>query len=321
MKRRFVLFFFLFFCIENYINGDEKMEARSLRISRLDFRGKVSFGVLNGKAMENVYSAYDRRRKISELIWDLRDVPIVSLHLESFIRENFSLHIDYKTNLGGGSGHMTDRDYLWYEDPSYWTHFSQSVVDIRDLVQCDMNGSYSFYSMWDETVKCRFFAGFKYIYWKWEDHIQYLIYSSDPDSGSLRDIFSSLDGLRGINYEQTYQMPYFGLALDFHLGKALFNVYASYSCWVRAKDRDFHILRELTFEEAAENGKYYSCGATCSYPFKESYFLEVGIHYEKVAEMRSDTSISDGYTKLVIPNSAGLGYHSSLANISFVKRF
>ncbi|MFT4553384.1 MAG: outer membrane protease [Chlamydiales bacterium] len=281
----------------------------------------LDVSLLNGEARETVYDTDQDRRKISELFWDLKEIPMVGVHLRSDIFDDFRIDLNAKTNVAQGSGIMTDWDWLHPTDPSFWTNFSQSSVEVKDAQTFDLNASYAFFKFDEGRGRVRAIGGFKYLFWKWEDHIDYLVYSSNAGGGAVRDIFIPKNGERGIDYQQHFSIPYFGVGAEFPYKSFIFDLHILYSPFVVARDRDYHILRDLLFEEKANNGQYYSFGGEAKWNVFKDWFLGLNIQYERVKEMRADTFIIvDPYPHLIIPNSAGIAYDSYQVGISISKK-
>lgn len=277
--------------------------------------------ILNGEAREVVYDTDQDRRKISELFWDLKEVPMIGVHLRSDIFDDFRVDLNAKTNVAEGSGIMTDWDWLHPTDPSFWTHFSQSSVEVKKAVNLDINASYAFYKFDEGRGRIRAIGGFKYLFWKWEDHVDFLVYSSNPGGGAVRDLFVPKNGERAIDYQQHYSIPYFGIGAEYPYKKFVFDLRILYSPFVVARDRDYHILRDLLFEEKANNGQYYSLGGEVKWNVFEDWYIGLNAQYEKVKEMRADLFVVvDSYPYLITPNGAGIAYESYQAGLSISKK-
>jgi outer membrane protease len=100
--------------------------------SRPDFSIGVSIDQVNGIAYENVYNG---NKKISELIWEIQDVHMATLHFEAPIYEKLKLRASYGTALDKGDPKATMVDSDWIGGAGYddgntnynnWTHRSWS---------------------------------------------------------------------------------------------------------------------------------------------------------------------------------------------------
>ncbi len=287
--------------------------------SNLKFEGNLSTGVLNGTVWERVYSPETDGRKLSELRWELKDIPILKGYFQATYKEKLSIMIEGWTAIKKGDGIMTDRDWLRTSDANYWTHFSESDIDVKKGVMLDFNLAYNFYTLKNylPNTKLTALIGYRYISWSFEDHLKYLIYSSNPNGGGLRDSFNLGNGRRAIDYTQWYTIPYLGINLELPFPSWELTTTLKYSPCTTGKDEDYHILRNLRFEEKGTGGTYFSAAIQANLPLYNNWSATIGLDYEKVKEMRADTTFSGLY----FPDGASVAYDSHLITVGIKKTF
>jgi plasminogen activator len=296
-------------------------ETNLLNYPNLRLEAGISMSILNGESRETVYDTDQDRRKISELFWDLKEVPLLGFHLRSEIFDDFRVDCNAQFNVEEGNGIMTDWDWMHPTSPEIWTSFSQHSVDVTKARIYDVNMSYSFYKFKEGRGKVRAIMGYKTLFWEWEDHVEFLVYSSNAGGGGLRDIFTPGSGERGIDYQQHFSIPYLGIGTEFPYDPFYFDLQLIYSHMVFAKDRDYHILRDLLFEEKSNNGEYYSLIAEVKWNFTKDWFLGLKANYERVKEIRTDIIITvDPFPHLIIPNAAGIAYDSYQVGLTLSKK-
>ncbi len=282
----------------------------------LSFKGSI-MGV-SGQSDEYVYAGEDwpanRGYKVSELNWEIDSLVMVggtaSLQLGELIRFNAGAWI----GVTEGDGEMQDYDWL---DPnrSDWTHYSESDVDIETALSFDINASFR---VWDLGL-CQIHGvlGNKHDFWEWSDHGGGYIYSSDPYSADgFRDTTGTFGGQNGIDYEQNFNITYAGVKLTASNDKITASAYAQYSPFVRADDKDHHIMRNLYFTEEFEGGDYYAAGGEISINITDIIFFSGSIDYQLIPEFTGDLTVKEGVNGVKSTNEDGAGIGNELLAIS-----
>ena len=242
----------------------------------------ISIDRVNGKADEIVY---DGAKKLSHLEWDIKNLKMLSLGLNSQFFEGFGARIKLSTAINNGDGKMFNYDWIGknYDgniDHNNWTHRSISNVKIQKAQQFDIAGSYNLYK--DEL---KFNLGYKYDRFKWRDYGGSYIYSTTNKDGTesiaFRDRVGNFNFQRGITYEQNFETPYIGLEYQKELfdKKIYANIFGNYSNLVYAHDTDIHHQRNLKFDAHFKNGKYYNWGTNIFGEIKKNIYLGLGYEY------------------------------------------
>ena len=253
----------------------------------------ISLDKVSGKADEIVY---DGAKKLSHLEWDIKNLKMLSLGLNSQFSNGFGARVKFSNAINQGDGKMVDYDwdgdgYDGNLNHDNWTHRSISNVKIKKAQQFDIAGTYSFYK--DEL---KFNFGYKHDHFKWSayggSYIYPTINQSTGEMISFRtDIGTFSDDEVGITYEQTFQTPYIGLEYqkDLFDKKIYANIFGNYSNLVSAEDEDIHHLRNIKFNEYFKNGKYYNLGANIFGKVKENIYLGLGYEFVYYPENRGYT--------------------------------
>ncbi|SCA62417.1 Uncharacterized protein SCG7109_AA_00270 [Chlamydiales bacterium SCGC AG-110-M15] len=286
-----------------------------------DFSASLETSLLRGKSKELVYLQSDGR-KLSELAWDLTDVPMLGLKLQADVNEDWIVTLGGWRNIGPGSGIMVDTDWRLPSDPNFWTDQSIHNVDLVKGEILDFSLAYRLLALRDYPFAFRLKAGLRYISWKWEDFLISTIGSSSPSGGGLRDISLPGSGERGIDYSQWFTVPYLGAEFESTLFQTQVIARGSASSWVFARDRDFHRNRQTLFEESATGGRYYSLGIELKRMLFELVELSLAYDFEQVREVRADTLV----TSLILPpkkfeDGAGISYRSQRLTLGIIYNF
>ncbi len=268
---------------------------------------QLSLGWLNGRAHETVYDypGGGGRNKCSELTWDLENVALLGGEAAVRILDRLRLNAGFWGALNRGHGRMDDYDWLLDEQGSPWTDWSLSDVDVTRAYIFDLNAAVEFLRV--APLGLRVMLGYKENRWAWEDRAIRYVYSSNPSKpGGFRDQAGELDGVNAINYEQTLRIPYAGLGAALNIRRLDFDVYCNYSPLVQAKDQDYHVLRDVWFEETFRNGNYFGAGARASYTFPRRVFLSLRFDYQLIPEIIGDTEIWGAEGRASSSDDAGL---------------
>ncbi|OGV83764.1 MAG: hypothetical protein A2340_01805 [Lentisphaerae bacterium RIFOXYB12_FULL_60_10] len=290
-----------------------------------------SVGILEGEARE-IVNIPEIDHKLSELIWDLSGLTLGGAVLSANIHDTFRVNVGLWTALTEGSGGMEDYDWFMYDQPGTWTHQSRHDVKVVDSLLFDANVSVQLWA--NDAVAIRGVLGLKYDFWKWEDSVIDYTYSSlgnpwgQPESGysyeqidptAIRDLQFDGDGGRTIDYEQTFIIPYIGLAGEGMLGPVRLNAYLNLSAWGTAEDRDYHILRETRFKETFEGVGYLAFGISGMYALSETAFAMIAWEYQDIPETTGDMEIEGAEGKNV--DGAGIANQTSMLSASLGLRF
>lgn len=249
----------------------------------------ISLDKVNGKADEIVYEG---GKKLSHLEWDIKNLKMLSLGLDSQFFNGFGARVKFSNAINQGNGKMVDYDWVGdgYDgnlNHDNWTHRSISNVKIKRAQQFDIAGTYSLYK--DEL---KFNFGYKYDHFKWSDYGGSYIYSDTDEETdemiSFRTYTGTFNNEVGITYEQTFKTPYIGLEYQKELfdKKVYANIFGNYSNLVSAEDEDIHHLRNIKFNEYFKNGKYYNLGTNIFGKIKENIYLGLGYEFVYYPENR-----------------------------------
>ncbi len=282
----------------------------------LSFTPQAGLGVANGEARELVYEfdLFGRRGKLSELIWDIENVVMAGGVLSARVTPELALHAGFWAAATKGEGQMEDYDWLYGPDAD-WTDWSLSDVDVEEAYTFDLNGTYRL--LQEKAFALHAMAGYKRMHWAWKDYGIRYIYTEE----TFRDSVGENDGTTGITYEQTFDIPYVGVAASLDMKPVALSAYAAYSPLVRGEDHDEHLFRGLTFDEEFENGEYLALGASLTWAFAGNWAAVASIEWSMIPEQEADTTISDGAVTETTENTAGIEHQMSLLSLALSYTF
>ncbi|MBL7076166.1 MAG: omptin family outer membrane protease [Kiritimatiellae bacterium] len=270
----------------------------------LSFKGSI-LGV-GGEAREFVYAGSAQGDvpadyKVSELIWDITALAMAGGTVSAQLGEDLRVNAGMWTGLNEGSGGMEDYDWL---DPSIsdWTHFSDSDVDIESAYSFDINASLDLFELGPFMVSG--ILGYKHDFWEWSDYGGTYIYSTS----GFRDDRGSFGGENGIDYEQTFDIPYFGIQLATEGSSVRASGYFLYSPLVVAEDKDHHILRNLYFREEFDGGDYIAAGVDVTIDLSDTFFISGSVDVQIIPEFTGDLYQREGKDgeEGMVPDGAGI---------------
>jgi outer membrane protease len=276
------------------------------------FGVRGDFSMVYGDSREVVYSGSE---KLSELFWDINSVPMAGLVFSLDTPHRLSANAGFWTAVGEGQGAMDDYDWLVYSGDENWSDWSHSPVEVKDAIRWDLNLTYALVQKTDFNLNAQ--LGYRHMFWKWADQGGYFIYSSE---NGFRDMAGAFEDITGIEYEQTFDIPYLGVSTGWRGRKATLAAYALFSPFVSANDEDYHFYSDTRFTESFNNGDFWALGLTGRYQLNSRLYLLVGIEYQEIAEMRGSMSI-DGVS---IPSSvadAGISHQSTTGTLALGYEF
>jgi outer membrane protease len=268
-----------------------------------------SAGYLDGTAHEYVYEYLPtgEKRKLSELIWDLKDVWMIGGVMSLDCAEWMRLNAGFWMGVTQGDGEMLDYDWL-YQDIDEWTDYSRSLVDVESANIFDINATFRICE-W-QGLSPHVVLGYKQDSWEWSDSGQEYIYTIE----TFRDTTGDFGGENMIDYEQWFSIPYFGATLRGEWGPVVLEGYYLYSPIGQAEDKDHHIARQLIFEEDFEDVEYTAYGISGTFSFTDRFFAMVSYSYQEMPETTGDMTVVDEITGLTYAEDdiAGISHEASL---------
>ncbi len=267
-----------------------------------------------GKAKELVYAG---PFKISELTWDIQDLAYVGLTLRVALGARWALEASHWEAVTAGSGGMTNYDFLIPGFPE-WTDFSDGPVDMNRAYMSDIR---MIWAAWEQKqTQFQLQGGYRQSHWDWSQYGGDFVYSVN----GFRDFVGSFPSREnGINYEQTFHIPYFGVGVQANRRMLEFSGYLQYSPFAWADAFDEHVLRELFFEDTFRGIDYFGAGASVIYPLGERWYLSGAWDWHNIPEARGNTVIIDavdGSTES-FRNAAGIANRAWSLGLSAGMRF
>lgn len=289
---------------------------------------RVSAGVLDGDAGEYVYDAYGLASgipgyKVSQLNWQSEGVQMVGIGATVRVSDRLRLNLDHWTNRSDDGATMDDYDWLYIGlDWSHWSHHDNTTL--LDTSINDVNAEYTLYQFKGGEMNISGMLGYRQERMKWESVGGFGVYSVF----AYRDALVQFPYIPGITYEQRYDTPYIGFALNAS-GKAgdmpiVTRIGMRYSRWVSAEDLDIHHLRSLQFEESGDNGEWKSVDLNLDFYLTNNWSLNLMYSHQAYDEIKTPTVVTDLNTAAVTVypgEAAGLDYSSSLVSVGMTYTF
>lgn len=265
----------------------ETANARSFRYKKNYSTVYIQTGQSEVKANELVYgqpATYPVDYKLSHLIWDVKNISTVVAGLNVDVGNEYTLNLEGKFNVDEGKGTMDDYD--WQDignDWSDWSHHDDT--DVTGINGLDVSLDYNLVGKRDN--KLSLLIGYSDELWAWESRGGSYIYSS---SGILRDNIGTFTaGQPVITYEQRFKMPYLGLKYSKEFNDWKFDFRYDYSNQVKVTARDYHILRNLIFEDDFNKGVMNAYKLAVGYRLSKKFGLNVTYNYREYDEVRGNT--------------------------------
>ncbi|NQU39807.1 MAG: omptin family outer membrane protease [Lentisphaerae bacterium] len=291
--------------------GAELTVAHANGIS-LSLKGSL-LGV-GGEAREFVYAGpgsggLPADYKVSELIWEIKSLAMAGGTASLQVGQALRFNIGAWFGLNAGDGGMEDYDWL---EPSIddWTHFSESEVDIEAAYSIDLNASLALFELGPFQISG--IAGYKHDFWEWSDFGGTYIYS---DSGFRSDV-GSFGGANGIDYEQTFDIPYIGAQVATTGSELRASAYLLYSPFVTAEDKDHHIFRDLYFREEFEDGDFIAVGGDVSLDLTEALFVSCSVDVQVIPEFTGNLYSKEGINGAESMSKDGAGIQNIVSAFS-----
>ncbi|MGV6394729.1 omptin family outer membrane protease [Pseudomonas caspiana] len=293
------------------VTNEQRLKVGSVDLS-------LGLGLLNGRSQEKVY---DDGEKLSQLTWDIKQVPTLHLGLAFHPLDWLSYDLRGWTRISGGNSHMKDYDWLSDEDVG-WTHYSDHPkTRLKNAWQVEFAATARALKREDLSVGVT--AGYQRSRFDWDSKGGSYTYSSE---NGLRDREGSFpDGLKVISYQQTYDTPYLGLVGLYNLHNWTLESRFKYSNWVRSRDFDNHHLRATTFSSDNGNtGRMQSLALGLTYNVNRQLSVKAGIDHQVYTSTKGNTLIKDaflGWSGVTEPKSSAQTNRTTMTTLAVAYQF
>ncbi|MFJ3521243.1 omptin family outer membrane protease [Pseudomonas sp. NPDC090203] len=248
----------------------------------------LGLGMLNGQAQEKVYDT-DDGKKISQLNWDLKQIPTLHLGLTYDPLDWLSLEARGWTQITKGDGHMKDYDWLGDEGES-WTDYSDHPnTRVQKAWQAEVAATA--WALKRDDLAVGVMLGYQRTQLGWQARGGRYVYSEDDFRDSTGEFPR---GEKGVSYQQTYDTPYIGLVGIYNYRAWTLEGRFKYSQWVKARSFDTHHMRSLTVAGNNGNtGQMQSLALGASYQVSPQLAVKAGVDYQVHAEAKGSTRYTD----------------------------
>lgn len=232
--------------------------------------------------------------KLSQLIWDSRNIATLVAGVSTRIGKDSILNIEGIFGVGKGSGVMDDYD--WVDIGNDWSHWSHHEdTSITDLSSLDLSVEYNLSGNNKKKNKNKWslLFGFRDETWAWESRGGSYIYS---EFGFRDDIGSFTPGQAVISYEQNFKMPYLGFKFETVSSKWKFDIQYNYSNLVSVSTVDHHILRDLIIKDDFAKGVMTAYKVGLGYNITKNFDIVLRYDAYNYEEVRGNTTYIDSNT-------------------------
>lgn len=282
-------------------------------------------GCVNSKAQELVFAPKKNRdplKTISRLDWKMNNVWVLggSAQLNCLSNQlHFSIEGWSKCRKRPKST-MIDRDYLG--SSSHFTCISSHPdTRLKSAYEFDLGIAWNFYRSCLRSYQIEFdvLAGYQSIEKKWESyggeffyHVGYKIYHGYINPR-----------IKGISYEQRFQVPYFGCGLRFFLNDSYrMRVSLKYTPHASIKICDKHYLRSLIVKDSFNHCHYLIFGAECVRTVWRDLDCQLKYSYEHLNAQAADSFYFIRKKKPIKQKkAAGLKHFQQLISIGLTAKF
>ena len=294
--------------------------------NRISYSVRCSLGLFEGRSREQNYGGSAlgleyQDHKLSELKWDISEVVMAGI-VFSCAMGRFGFNGGAWNALNHGDGEMQDYDWLLVDYE--WTNYSRHDVDVTEAYIYDLNITYLL--LQKPLYEMRAIFGFKKEFWHWTDKMYEFVYPLYYAND--RGFRGNMGGLHTIDYEQSFEIPYFGLmasgiedsltdvTFDGKTDTIEWSAYALYSTRVTAKATDHHVERGLQSEYDFEDGRSLLLGGSGTYRFTPSVFATISLTYQRISRIRGDRKLMDENGTRFIIDGGGISQHVIMASFA-----
>ena len=266
-----------------------------------------ALGLLNGSSTELVYRD---GKKLSQLDWEIENVPIIKLGATRDINEQLTFKGGLWSVMNDdGDAHMEDRDWLTPNQSSPSDISIHPDTKLRNAYEIDLNATY--WLAINSNYRMGALVGYQYNQFKWDGIGGTYRYNNGANVGAFSNIVV-------IDYKQEFQVFYLGFAGEYNIDRSEFFAQVKWSPLVDAKGVDNHRLRNLTFyEQSNGDSDFVSLTLNYGYNFTPRAKLYAEYVYTVYEEAKADTKLVNNTTGQVSysPNSAGLDNENSTVSV------
>jgi len=247
-------------------------------------------GLANGTAHELVYFG---NHKLSELIWDIKNVFMVEGNVSALLVPSWGLRLNASVSSMVNKQDSTMDDYDWFIIGADWTHWSHhGNTTLERALTFDVNLSKSLYSDKSGAFQLNGELGFKRDNWRWSASGGSFIYSV----AGFRDTTGVFANIPVISYEQTINTPYIGASASYREENFSLFFAVSGSPFVYAEAVDHHYLRNLVFTDTFSSGRMVNVDLSYAYHMTKALSFGIAYAYQNYDMNRGDTVVVNQVT-------------------------
>lgn len=293
------------------VTNEQRLKVGSVDLS-------MGLGLLNGRSQEKVYGG---GKKISQLTWDIKQVPTLHLGLAFHPLDWLSYDLRGWTRVSGGNSHMKDYDWSSDEDVGWTDYSDHPKTRLKNAWQVEFSGTA--WALKREDLALGVMAGYQRSRFDWDARGGSYVYSS-PDG--FRDQQGNFpDGEKGITYQQTYDTPYLGLVGLYNLKNWTLESRFKYSQWVKAKGFDTHHERDTTFSDNNGNtGRMQSLALGLTYNVNPQLSVKAGIDHQVYTSTKGRTRVNDRFNGVNFrtePKSSAQSNRTTMTTLAVAYQF
>ncbi len=297
------------------VSTQESTEMTTERAG-VSFSARAGVGYLTGQAHEYVYWQDQGGHTASELVWDIDSMVMIGIGGTVKPLEWMSINGDVWFNIGDGDGNMVDYD--WMVPGMDWTDRStHDDTDVSTGFMFDMSLELTAFKT--SSVSFNGILGFRRDVFEWKAMGGSYIYSSN----GFRDTVGNFpDGELGITYEQTFDVPYFGVGMVGDFDQFHFKAKFIASMFVSGEAIDHHHMRDLVTTDDFSGENMWAIDIAASYDITPSLGVEAAYFYESYDTMTGDSTWDFGPGNVsVLSDGAGADLEVSMFSLNLIYTF
>ena len=298
------------------VDTQESTEVTTERAG-VSFSARANMGYLTGQAHEYVYWQQQGGHTASELIWDIDSMTMIGIGGTIKPLEWMSINGDVWFNITDGDGNMVDYD--WMAPGMDWTDRStHEDTDVSNGFMFDMNMEMTAFKA--GSISFSGILGYRRDSFEWKANGGSYIYS---ENGFRDNVGSFTNGELVCTYEQTFDVPYFGLGVVGDFDQFHFTAKFITSMFVSGEAIDHHHLRDLVIYNDFSGESMWAVDLAASYDITPSIGLEVAYFYESYDTMTGDSTwnFSSGNSVSVLSDGAGADLEFSMFSLNVIYTF
>ncbi len=281
----------------------------------------ISIKNINGKSNEYVYDL-DSPMQISELEWEIKNVPVLSLGYTYNFLNNWNLNLVFEKNFSSqNSGNM--KDYDWNTEKGKLNGAPYAYSNNKNRVETLENLDFNIQHIFSHTneLKSGPFIGVKY------NNLKFVAKAGKQEiytgTGLIDSTKNWENKVKGVEYSQKFTTPYIGYFIGYTLDKLKVQGNIKGSTLGRATAKDTHFIGNSYSKEKYKNIKNLTLEVSAIYPILESLDFNCTFQMDKLyktTNSKTNMTFKDG-TSIDIKDKTGTKSFTTAVSLGLTYKF